>query len=111
MDDLDQDARRLEQAGASIQGLLNRVTTETTQVERAIDDLNMAKEQMDMDWGVQLRRGGAPKQAALVGLALFSTRAAFESVALLTTDEMTHGTAALIQGGIAVACAVAFVLL
>jgi hypothetical protein len=116
MDNIDINAQRLARAESSMVTMLERVNKETAAVEKAVQDLQQA--QMDMatkkssDPVVKLRQGGIPKQAALVGLLLFSFRSIADSIAAMG-DSTGSGdmTAALIQGAIALACGVYLILL
>lgn len=110
-DALSKDAERLAKAEAAMTTMLQRVNTETRQVEKAASDLRQAQTELDKDPVVELRNAGIPKQAALVGLLLFSFRSIGDAiVATLNTDE-TLLVGALIQGGIALCCAAIFFLL
>jgi ribosomal protein S20 len=103
VDDMQGDAARLAQAESAIKTMLNRVKKETGEVEKAVEDLKKAEAEIDKDFILKLKRGGLPKQAALIGLLLFSVRSIGDTV-ISFTDE-THLAAALIQGGIALFCA------
>jgi hypothetical protein len=103
VDSLQGDAFRLAQAQSAIEIMLQRVKKETSDVEKAVEELKEAEKEMDKDLILRLKRGGVPKQAALVGFLLFSLRSITESVASLNDE--THLPAALIQSGIALACA------
>lgn len=104
--------------------ILKRVDVETTNLEKAVADLNAANryiEENDIIW--KLKRGGIPKQAALVGLLLFSVRSILESITVVSSavttttttipamDSETHLYGALLQGVVAMICAVIYFLL
>jgi hypothetical protein len=108
VDDMQGDAARLAQAEGAIKTMLNRVKKETGEVEKAVEDLKKAEAEVDKDFMLKLKRGGVPKQAALVGLLLFSFRSIADTV--VSFNDETHLTAALIQGGIALVCAAYFFL-
>jgi hypothetical protein len=105
----------LQNAEKSIQTILKRVDTETLNLEQAVDDLNAANRQIENDFLWKLKRGGLPKQAALAGLLLLSVRSILESFAALSSvsaiESEAHLYAALIQGVVAMVCAVIFFLL
>jgi hypothetical protein len=107
--------RRLQNAERSIETILKRVDVETSNLEKAVEDLNAANRQMEMNFIWKLKRGGLPKQAALAGLLLFSVRSILESITAVSSvtaiDSETHLYAALVQGVIAMICAVIFFLL
>lgn len=103
---------RLAAAENAVQIWLQRVRTEQAAVQQAVDDLAAAQKEMEGSGGSlvsKLRKGGIPKQMALVGLLLFSLRSIVDTVASLSDPTML--TSALIQAGIALACAVYLFLL
>ena len=86
--------------------MLEKVSAETKNVEKAIEDLKAA--QKEMDGGVDsqlldLKKGGIVKQATLVGTLLFSLRAVTDGIAFIAGDS-SHLMPALIQAGIALVC-------
>jgi hypothetical protein len=103
VDDMQGDAARLAQAERAIKTMLTRVKKETGEVEKAVEDLKKAEAEIDKDFILKLKRGGLPKQAALIGLLLFSVRSIGDTV--VSFSDETHLPAALIQGGIALVCA------
>ena len=105
---MEEDAKRLAQAEASMEAMLSRVNKETAEVEKAVEDLKQAQAQVENNFAAQLRQGGLLKQGSLVGLLLFSVRSIVDSVASLSDE--SHLAAALIQGAIAVVCAIIFFL-
>lgn len=105
---MNNDAARLRQAEGAIETMLTRVKKETADVEQAVEDLKIAQKEIDKDFILRLKRGGIPKQGALVGFLLFSTRSIIDSIASISDE--SHISAALIQGGVAVACAAFFFL-
>lgn len=106
-----QDSERLAQAEASMVAVLGKVSRETAEVEKAAEDLRKAKEEMDKDFLSRLRSGGLPKQASLVGLVLFAVRSIGDTVAALPGNEESRLAVALVEGGLALACALVFFLL
>lgn len=94
---------RLKAAEKAVQTWLQRVKMEQAAVQQAADDLAAAQKEMDGGAISKLREGGLPKQMALVGLVLFSLRSIVDTIASLTEPSLISG--ALIQGGIALACA------
>jgi ribosomal protein S20 len=103
VDNIQGEALRLEQAERSIKTMLKRVREETGEVEKAVEDLRKAEAEIDEDIILKLKRGGLPKQAALVGFLLFSVRSIIDTV--ISFSDESHLTVALIQGGIALVCA------
>ena len=93
-----------------MEAMLKRVNKETAEVEKAVEDLKKARDEMDSDFASKLRNGGIPKQAAFAGLLLFSFRSILDSLTALTGDGSTM-TVALIQAAVAVVCAVVFFVL
>ena len=89
--------------------MLKRVNEETAEVEKAVSDLKAAQEQMDSGILSKLRKGGIPKQAAFVGLLLFSVRSITDSITAMNDE--SYMTVALIQGAVAIACALIFFFL
>lgn len=110
-----ENVKRLQNAERSIQNILQRVDVETSNLEKAVEDLNAANSQIENDFIWKLKRGGLPKQAALAGLLLLSVRSILESVTAVSSvaasDSEAHLYAALIQGVVAMICAVVFFLL
>lgn len=106
VDNLEADAKRLSQAEKSMEAMLDRVNKETSEVAKAVEDLKAAQAEVDADFLVKLKSGGIVKQSAFVGLVLFSLRSIFDTVASM--GDPSHMTPALIQGGIALACAALF---
>jgi len=111
VDSMEEDSRRLAQAEASMEGMLSRVDKERADVERAVRDLKAVQAEVDKDFLVKLKSGGVVKQGALVGFVLFSVRSIVDTVSSVMGGDPSLLTAALIQGGIAVACAFVFFFL
>jgi hypothetical protein len=101
--------KRLLAAETAMQQILRKVHSEKTQLEQAVVDLNTAQTKLEQNVVYQL--GGLPKQAALVGVVLFSVRSILDTVTALTTDDATVLTTALLQGGLALACAILVAIL
>jgi len=99
-----ENAARMEQAQASMGRMLDSVSKETTEVEKAVAELKEAQEAMENDPLMKLISGDIAKQGAVVGALLFSIRSLAETVALVGGGGASHATAALIQGAIALAC-------
>mmetsp|Transcript_9664 Transcript_9664/g.21761 ORF Transcript_9664/g.21761 Transcript_9664/m.21761 type:complete len:362 (-) Transcript_9664:81-1166(-) len=106
-----ENAERLATAEASMAAMLNRVSNEAAQVEKAAQDLRDAQAELDKDIIMRLRNGGLPKQLSFVGLLLFSLRSIADSLSAISSDDKSLLATALVQGGIALVCAVAFFLL
>ena len=102
-------------AERSIETILQRVDVEALNLEKAVEDLKAANQQIENDFIWKLKRGGLPKQAALAGLLLLSVRSIVESITAVSSvtavDSEAHLYAALIQGVAAMLCAVVFFLL
>jgi uncharacterized protein YfcZ (UPF0381/DUF406 family) len=105
-DNLYADQFRLSQAEDSVISMLKRIDSESREVEKAVEDLRAAQAELDKDFLFKLKEGGVVKQSALVGFLLFSIRSIIESLAALGDE--SHLAPALIQGGIAIVCAVYF---
>lgn len=97
-------AGRMDNARSSLSKNLDKVSKETAEVERAVADLQKAKDEMDNDPLMKLVSGDKAKQAAVVGAILFTARSLSETIALVGGGGASHATAALIQGAIALAC-------
>ncbi|KAL7570313.1 hypothetical protein ACA910_017161 [Epithemia clementina (nom. ined.)] len=110
VDTVSAETERLAKAESAMTNMLERVNMETGQVEKAAADLRSAQAELDNDPIVKLRNGGLAKQAALAGFLLFSFRSIGDTIMALNTDESLM-TGALIQGGIALACAAVFFLI
>jgi hypothetical protein len=110
----EEDRRRLEKAESAMEQVLRRVTAETEQVEKAVQDLQAAQKSLETgtDLASKLRSGGLPKQAALSGFLLFSLRSILDTVAALGNgaDAQALTTSALLQSAVAFACAAYFFL-
>jgi hypothetical protein len=91
--------------------MLQKVNSETANVERAVADLQAANAAVDQDVLYQLKRGGWPKQISLVGLVLFAVRSILDSVAGIANGDESYLVAALVQGAIALICGLVFVVL
>ena len=105
------EAERLQKAEQSMQVQLDKVELERSQVEKAVADLEQTNTELDRDFMLKLKRGGLPKQASLVGFVLFSVRSILDSVVAVTSNDPSHLSSALIQGGVAIICAIAFFFL
>jgi hypothetical protein len=110
---MDEDEQRMALAEANMERILGRVSSETRNVERAIEDLKRAQDaaQGGLDGKLSsLKSSGLVKQAALAGALLFTLRSGVETMALAGGDP-THVLPALIQGALAIACLAAFLFL
>lgn len=112
-DRIDVNQERLAVAEENMRRMLVKVNQETKNVESAIEDLKRA--QVDLQGGIDdelmnLKRAGFAKQATLVGGSLFALRSIVEGFAFIGGDA-THFTPAMLQGTIALACFVAFVVI
>ena len=104
------DAQRLAQAESSMAAMLEKVNKETAEVEAAVSELKRVQEELDNDPISKLRSGGIVKQGALAGVLLFSVRSIVDTISALSgSTEML--APALVQGFIAIACAIVFFFL
>ena len=113
-DSLKDEEQRLAEAEGSVTRLLDKVKDETLEVEKAMEDLKKAQDQLLNDplmKAVDVKSGGIVKQGALAGTLLFSFRTLGELFLLSGPNGSEHGIAAIIQGAIAVACAAIFTFL
>lgn len=111
----DSQNKRLSEAEESVSRLIQKVAQETASVQEAVDELERAQREASnssIEQGaLDLKKGGIVKQAALVGMALFGSRAFTEAILVASSPYGTeHFTAAAIQGVIALACAAYFFL-
>lgn len=95
---------RMERAQNSMVRMLDGVNKETVEVEKAVEELKQAQEDLEADPIMKLISGDIFKQGAVAGAILFSIRSSAETVALVGGGGAAHATAALIQGAIALAC-------
>ena len=105
------EAQRLVEAEGSVSRLVQKVKKETEEVEKAIADLEQAKDQLNADplsKAADLKNVGVVKQGAFVGMLLFSLRSMGDLVMIAGPDGGSHITSGAIQGVIAAACAVFF---
>mmetsp|Transcript_36044 Transcript_36044/g.61477 ORF Transcript_36044/g.61477 Transcript_36044/m.61477 type:complete len:400 (-) Transcript_36044:177-1376(-) len=116
---LESEKQRISEAEASVTRLIQKVAKETDEVQKAMVDLELAKSQAGGEGGsgsiedtaIDLKKGGLIKQASLVGLLLFGSRAFTETILVLGSpygDE--HFVPAILQAVIALACAAYFFL-
>jgi hypothetical protein len=103
-------AKRYQNAEQSMESMLQRVNSEKSSVQQAMADLEAANAEVDGNLLYQLRRGGWPKQAAFVGFVLFAVRSLLDSIYVVANGDESFLAAALVQGGIALACAAFLVL-
>jgi hypothetical protein len=107
-------AARLQNAEKNMKTILERVDVETANLERAVGDLTDANTKLENDFIWKLKKGGIPKQSALVGFLLLSTWSIYESIIAVTSssiDPETHLYKSLIEGILAMVCVAAFFLL
>ena len=100
---------RLKAAEGSVSRLVNKVKEQTMEVEKAVEELKSAQENMMSDdplfQAADLKKAGLVRQSAVVGAILFSFRTAGELFFVTQgTDVEGHGASAAIQGLIALAC-------
>ncbi len=111
-DSLKDEEKRLAEAQGSVVRLVDKVKEETVEVEKAMEDLKRAQEELMNDplmKAADLKSGGIVKQGALVGALLFSFRSFGEVLLLAGPNGADHGVAAAVQAVIALACAAYFI--
>jgi len=105
--------QRLADAQESVSRLMGTVSKETSEVERALADLEKERSKLDsnpLSKIADLKEQGIVKQASFVGLVLFSLRSVTEILQMAGPNPEAHATAAAIQGVIALACGAYFLL-
>ena len=110
VDQLNADAIRLENAESNMRAMLDKVNKQSNEVAMAVQELQAVQSQLDNDFLYKLKSGGILKQLSFVGFVLFSLRSIADTVATLNSPGADL-TVALIQGGIAVVCAIVFFVL
>jgi hypothetical protein len=113
LDKIAAEEQRLAEAEETVQRLMQKVAKETEAVQKAVDDLERANRESrsGSDRAVDLKKGGIVKQAAFVGTLLFGSRALTEVISAVgNSNGGDHTMSALLQGVIALACAVYFFL-
>ena len=119
LDYIESEKRRISETEASVTRMIQKVARETDEVQKAMEDLELAKNQASGDGGsgsieetaIDLKKGGLVKQAALVGGLLLGSRAVTETILVLNSpygDQ--HFVPAVLQAAIALACAAYFFL-
>jgi hypothetical protein len=112
VDQLEADARRLQHAEASMQKILQKVNRESAEVAKAVQELQSVQSELENDFLYKVKSGGPVKQLSLVGFVLFSLRSIADTVSvMMLNDPSADMTFALVQGGIALVCAVVFFVL
>ena len=117
LDYIESEKRRISETEASVTRMIQKVARETDEVQKAMEDLELAKNQASGDGGsgsieetaIDLKKGGLVKQAALVGGLLLGSRAVTETILVLNSpygDQ--HFVPAVLQAAIALACAAYF---
>jgi len=112
---LESERQRISEAEASVSRLIQKVAKETDEVQKAMDDLELAKNEASdgsiEDTALDLKQGGIIKQASLVGMLLLGSRAVTETILVVSSpygDQ--HLVPAILQATIALACAAYFFL-
>eukprot|EP00579_Thalassiosira_antarctica_P021781 CAMPEP_0201953634 /NCGR_PEP_ID=MMETSP0904-20121228/1902_1 /ASSEMBLY_ACC=CAM_ASM_000553 /TAXON_ID=420261 /ORGANISM="Thalassiosira antarctica, Strain CCMP982" /LENGTH=443 /DNA_ID=CAMNT_0048497505 /DNA_START=70 /DNA_END=1401 /DNA_ORIENTATION=- len=119
LDYIESEKRRISETEASVTRMIQKVARETDEVQKAMENLELAKNQASGDGGsgsieetaIDLKKGGLIKQAALVGGLLLGSRAVTETILVLNSpygDQ--HFVPAIVQAAIALACAAYFFL-
>ncbi|KAL9181502.1 hypothetical protein ACHAXT_010307 [Thalassiosira profunda] len=115
---LELEKQRISEAEESVSRLIQKVARETDAVQQAMEDLELAKNQASgegsgsiEDTALDLKKGGIVKQASLVGLLLFGSRAVTETILVVSSPYgEQHFVPAALQAAIALACAAYFFL-
>ena len=116
---IESEKQRISEAEESVTRLIQKVARETEQVQKAMEDLELAKNEASGNGGsgsiedtaIDLKKGGIVKQAALVGGLLFGSRAFTETILVVGSpygDE--HFVPAIVQAAITVVCAAYYFL-
>jgi hypothetical protein len=87
--------------------MIDKVNRESGEVAKAVQELQAVQSQLDSDFLYKLKSGGLVKQLSFVGFVLFSLRSIADTVATLSSPGADL-TVALVQGGIALVCAIIF---
>jgi hypothetical protein len=90
--------------------MIDKVNRESSEVAKAVQQLQAVQSQLENDFLYKLKSGGLVKQLSFVGFVLFSLRSIADTVATLSSPGADL-TVALIQGVIALVCALVFFLL
>lgn len=113
---LETEKQRISEAERSVSRLIQKVAKETDEVQKAMEDLELAKNEASSgsieNRAIDLKKGGLIKQASLVGGLLFGSRAVTETILIVSSpygDE--HFLPACVQAAIALACAACFFLM
>ncbi|KAL7537362.1 hypothetical protein ACHAWF_005740 [Thalassiosira exigua] len=119
MEYLESEKQRISEAEESVTRLIQKVAKETEEVQKAMVDLELAKDEASgkggggslEDTAIDLKRGGLIKQASLVGGLLLGSRAVTETIMVLGSPYgEEHFVPAVVQAVIALACAAYFFL-
>mmetsp|Transcript_7513 Transcript_7513/g.17042 ORF Transcript_7513/g.17042 Transcript_7513/m.17042 type:complete len:428 (+) Transcript_7513:109-1392(+) len=113
---LEFEKQRISEAEASVARMIQKVASETDQVQKAMEELELAKNDASGEGtgtientAIDLKKGGLIKQASLVGVLLFGSRAFTEAILVVGSpygDQ--HFVPAAVQAAIALACAAYF---
>lgn len=96
---------RMVNAQGVMENLVDKVKAENREVERALQDLKKAQEDMVNDpimRLVNLKEEGIVKKSSLVAALLFSTRSIADAIAMFGPNPEAHATAAVVQFGLAI---------
>jgi len=102
---------RLAEAEGSIARLTENVEKEFAEVQKAVAELQAAKEKLDNDplsKAADLKKAGIVKQSTLVGAVLFSLRSVGDFAMISGPNGASHVMPAVIQGVVALVCAAYF---
>lgn len=113
---LEYEEQRISEAQASVTRLIQKVASNTDEVQKAMEDLELERNNASGEGtgsientALDLKKGGLIKQASLVGVLLFGSRALTETILVLGSPYgEEHFVSAAVQAAIALACAAYF---
>merc|ERR1712087_426393 len=113
---LESEKQRISEAEESVSRLIQKVAKETDEVQKAMEDLELAKNEASdgsiENTAIDLKKGGLIKQASLVGGLLFGSRAVTETILVVSSPYGDEQFApAIVQAVIALVCAACFFLM
>lgn len=103
---LESEKQRISEAEESVSRLIQAVASRTDEVQKAMEEVEEARNEAKGDTAVDnLKRGGIVKQAALVGGLLFGSRAFTETILVFNSPYGNeHFVPAIVQAAITLVC-------
>ena len=103
---LESEKQRISEAEESVSRLIQTVASRTDEVQKAMEEVEEARNEAKGDTAVDsLKRGGIVKQAALVGGLLFGSRAFTETILVFNSPYGNeHFVPAIVQAAITLVC-------